>query len=93
MYQILKIRKIRDAVSEFTQRSPSTIAQLSFCEVQFLVHHVIANSNLCWKLTGLFSVFPPTTNFFWQISGNRITKRLEYKPESFKFSFILSMTV
>ena len=40
----------------------------------------------------LFSV-PPTTNFFWKISENRITKRLEYKPESFKFTFILNVTV
>ena len=30
--------------------------------------------------------------FFWKISENRI-KRLEYKPENFKFTFIPNVTV
>ena len=30
---------------------------------------------------------------FWKISENSVTKRLEYKPESFKFTFILIVTV
>ena len=36
--------------------------------------------------------FPPTTKiFFWKISENLITNRLEYKPESFIFKSILKV--
>ena len=44
----------------------------------------------------LFFHMPPPTpppNAFCKIIENLITKRLEYKSESFKFTFILSVTV
>ena len=42
--------------------------------------------------TTLFSFLPPPTTkkLLSKISENRITKRVEYKPESFKFTFIIS---
>ena len=40
---------------------------------------------------GSFLFFPMPV--FWKISENRITKRLEYKSESFKFTFIFSVIV
>ena len=36
---------------------------------------------------------PPTINFLWKVSENLITKRHEYKPERFKFKFILRVIV
>ena len=44
------------------------------------------------ELAALFC-FPPPPKCFWEISENLIIKRLEYKPGSFKFTFILSVTV
>ena len=44
-------------------------------------------------LKRLFSVFPPTTQFFWKICDNLIKNRLEYKLESFSFKFILTVIV
>ena len=48
------------------------------------------------SLTPLFSAlfcFSPTTKFVWKISDNLITKRLDYKPESFNFEFFSKLTV
>ena len=42
---------------------------------------------------GSFLFSPPPQNFFWKISENLITNRLEYKPESFNFKFILRVIV
>ena len=45
--------------------------------------------------SALFCLTPPSHHqiFFWKISENRITKRLGYKPECFKFTFNLNVTV
>ena len=41
----------------------------------------------------LFSVPPPPPKFFWKITENLITNRLEKKPESFSYKFILRVMV
>ena len=48
---------------------------------------------LHWLKKRIFSVPPHYHKFFWKISENLITNRLEYKPESFSFKFILRVIV
>ena len=45
------------------------------------------------KNKALFCSPPPPPSFFWRISENIITNRLEYKPESFSFKLILKVIV
>ena len=62
------------------------------CIILFLRHlaNYLGKNSKSWSNKGgLFSVTPPPTIIFLEISENIVANKLENKPESFSFNFIL----
>ena len=58
------------------------------------IHPTHARVSLGIHLQQYLAVFcTPTPPFFWQISGNFITRRFDYKPDFFIFKFIFRVTI